>query len=161
MKKIVMMLMAAIVAFGMTACNESDNPVEPVEDGPTAKEKAMVPSMMMWQLDSMLIINYPGSLIETYQMLYAGIDTYQWTFTFYPCTEKLPDGIIFQSDYDDYSINVSEEYNKDYCKYVCTESGEIISAGYLCYYRDYCKCKSRRDRCWYPYIRKWCAFSRP
>lgn len=148
MKKIGMMLMAAIVAFGMTACNESDNPVEPVEDGPTAKEKAMVPSMMMWQLDSMQIINYPGSLIETSQMLYAGIDTYQWTYTFYPCTEKLPDGIVFRSDFEDYSINVSEEYTKDYCKYVCTESGEVISAGYLCYYKDYFTFSGLQQGCW-------------
>lgn len=148
MKKIGMMLMAAIVAFGMTACNESDNPVEPVEDGPTAKEKAMVPSMMMWQLDSMQIIYYPGSLIETSQMLYAGIDTYQWTYTFYPCTEKLPDGIVFRSDFEDYSINVSEEYTKDYCKYVCTESGEVISAGYLCYYKDYFTFSGLQQGCW-------------
>ena len=103
---------------------------------------------MMWQLDSTLVINNPGTPIETYQMLYAGIDTYQWTFTFYPCTEKLPNDIIFYSDFEDYSVNVSEQYNKNYCKYLCTESGEIISAGYLCYYRDMFTFDGLQQGCW-------------
>ena len=111
----------------------------------------MVPRMMMWQLDSMLVINNPGTLIETYQMLHAGQDTYQWTFTFYPCTEKLPDGIVFYSDFDDSSVNVSEEYTEDYCKYVCTESGEVISAGYLCYYRDMFTFSGLQQGCWVEY----------
>lgn len=152
MKKIGVMLMAAIVAFGMTACSKDDNAVEPVEDGPTAKEKAMVPSMMRWQLDSMQVIGYPGSLIETSQMLIAGQDTYQWTYTFYPCTEKLPDGIIFQSEFDGSSTNVSEEYTEDYCKYVCTEGGEVIAAGYLCYYRDKFTFSGLKQGCWMEFM---------
>ena len=143
-------LSTAIFACLLAACtiDTPDNPVNPEQDGPTAKEKAMVPNMMMWQLDSMLIINNPGTLIEFSQMLYAGIDTYQWTFTFYPCTEKLPDGIIFESEFDDETINVSEAYTQDYCKYVCTESGEVISAGYLCYYNDYFTFSGLQQGCW-------------
>ena len=141
-------LMATIVCLFSACTNDVyDNPVEP-QDGPSAKEKAMVPSMMMWQLDSMLIIDNPGTLIESSQMLIAGIDTYQWTYTFYPCTEKLPDGIVFQSEFEDESINVSEAYTQDYCKYVCTESGEAISAGYLCYYRDMFTFSGLQQGCW-------------
>ena len=140
-------LMHAVIACLLVACT-TDNPIVPQQDGPTAKEKAMVPTMMMWQLDSTLVINNPGTPIETYQMLYAGIDTYQWTFTFYPCTEKLPNDIIFYSDFEDYSVNVSEQYNKNYCKYLCTESGEVIAAGYLCYYRDMFTFDGLQQGCW-------------
>ena len=92
----------------------------------------------MWQLDSTLVINYPGSLIETYQMLYAGKDTYQWTYTFYPCTYRFPDDIIFYSELEEgVSYQLSQMYKEDYCKYTCTIDCEIISAGYLCYYKDF------------------------
>ena len=142
----------AALAFLFASCIV-DNPVEPAQqDGPTAREKAMVPNMMMWQLDSMLIINNPGTPIETYQMLYAGIDTYQWTYTFYPCTDKLPDGIVFYSDFDDESVNVSEQYTEDYCKYVCTESGEVISAGYLCYYNNFFTFSGLKQGCWMEFM---------
>ena len=144
------LFLMAILACLMAACSVEDNPSKPTEPegGPTAKEKAMVPTMMQWQLDSMLIINYPGSMIETYKMLKAGEDTYQWTYTFYPCTEKLPDGIIFQSDFDDESINVSETYTEDYCKYICTLDNQIIAAGYLCYYRDSFTFSGLQQGCW-------------
>lgn len=96
----------------------------------------MVPAMMRWQLDSILVINNPGTLIETYQMLYAGKDTYQWTYTFYPCTYQFPDDLVFYSEYDGEAYQMSKEYNEEYCKYTVTSGEEIISAGYLCYYRD-------------------------
>lgn len=147
MKTMKYSLMHAVIACLLVACT-TDNPIVPQQDGPTAKEKAMVPTMMMWQLDSTLVINNPGTPIETYQMLYAGIDTYQWTFIFYPCTEKLPNDIIFYSDFEDYSVNVSEQYNKNYCKYLCTESGEVIAAGYLCYYRDMFTFDGLQQGCW-------------
>ena len=144
--------MAAIACLFAACTNDiADNPTEP-QDGPTAKEKAMVPRMMMWQLDSMQIIRNPGTLIESSQMLIAGIDTYQWTYTFYPWTEKLPDGIIFESEFEDESINVSQEYTQDYCKYVCTESGEVISAGYLCYYNDYFTFSGLQPGCWVEFM---------
>ena len=128
-------LSMAVIMCLFDACTV-DNPVEPEQDGPTAKEKAMVPAMMRWQLDSTLVIYNPGTLIETYKMLYAGQDTYQWTYTFYPCTYQFPDDLIFYSDFDDEVYQMSKEYNKDYCKYTCTIGEEIISAGYLCYYKD-------------------------
>lgn len=133
------LFLMAIMACLMAACSVEDNPSKPTEPegGPTAKEKAMVPTMMMWQLDSTLVINYPGSLIETYQMLYAGKDTYQWTYTFYPCTYRFPADLVFSSDFEEgVTYQVAEMYKEDYCKYTCTVDGEIISAGYLCYYRD-------------------------
>ena len=93
------LFLMTIMACLLAACSVEDNPTKPTDpEGPTAKEKAMVTSMMMWQLDSTLVINYPGSMIETYKMLYAGKDTYQWTYTFYPCTYRFPDDIIFYSD---------------------------------------------------------------
>jgi hypothetical protein len=128
----------AICACFVTACtnDNADDPVGPIEESPTAKEKAMIPTEMIWQLDSVLVINYPGTLIETYEMLYAGQDTYQWTYMFYPCTYKFPDDLVFYSDFEGEAFQMSKEYNQDYCKYICTSNDEIVSAGYLCYYND-------------------------
>lgn len=143
MKTIKYLSMAAFVCL-MAACTNDlpDNPViipdeQEEETGPTQKEKDMIPTEMIWQLDSVLVINNPGTLIETYQMLYAGQDTYQWTYNLYPCTYKFPDDLVFYSDFNGEAIQMSKEYNKDYCKYTCTIGDEIISAGYLCYYRDF------------------------
>ena len=141
--------MAVCVCF-LASCtmDNYDNPVEPVPDGPTAKEKAMVPAMMRWQLDSVLVINNPGTLIETYQMLYAGQDTYQWTYTFYPCTYQFPDDLVFYSEYDGEAYQMSKEYTEDYCKYVTTLGGEVISAGYLCYYNDFFTFSGQKQGGW-------------
>ena len=135
-------LSMAVFAFILAACTNgnSDNPIvvpeEPEEQGPTQKEKDMVPTEMIWQLDSVLVIYNPGTLIETYRMLIAGQDTYQWTYNFYPYTYKFPDDIVFYSEFDGEAYQMSKEYTQDYCKYITTMGGEIISAGYLCYYRD-------------------------
>ena len=134
-------MMAAFVCLLAACTNDAiDNPVvipeEPEEQGPTQKEKDMIPTEMMWQLDSVLVIFNPGTPIETYTMLYAGQDTYQWTYTFYPYTYKFPDDIVFYSEFDGEAYQMSKEYTQDYCKYITTMGGEIISAGYLCYYRD-------------------------
>ena len=134
-------MMAAFVCLLATCTNDAiDNPVvipeEPEEQGPTQKEKDMVPTEMIWQLDSVLVIYNPGTLIETYRMLIAGQDTYQWTYNFYPYTYKFPDDIVFYSEFDGEAYQMSKEYTQDYCKYITTMGGEIISAGYLCYYRD-------------------------
>ena len=105
--------------------------------GPTAKEKAMVPSMMRWQLVSTLVINYPGSPNESRRILYAGQDTYQWVYTFYPYTYRFPDNIVFESDMiPGESYQLSTHFSEDYCKYLCTIGDNIISAGYLTYYND-------------------------
>ena len=136
-------LSMAAFALMFAACTTDlpDNPVvipeEPEEQGPTQKEKDMVPSEMIWQLDSTLVILNPGTAIESYQMLIAGQDTYQWTYNFYPCDYKFPDDIVFYSEYDGEACQMSKEYTQDYCKYVTTLGGDIISAGYLCYYRDF------------------------
>ena len=152
MKTMKYYLMAVCVCF-LASCtmDNYDNPVEPVPDGPTAKEKAMVPAMMRWQLDSVLIINNPGTLIETYQMLYAGQDTYQWTYTFYPCTYQFPDDLVFYSEFDGDAFQMSKEYNEDYCKYTCTVGEEIISAGYLFYYRDTFAMRGMQQGGWVDY----------
>lgn len=134
-------LSMAVVALMLAACTfETDNPIvvpeEPEEQGPTQKEKDMIPSEMIWQLDSVLVIYNPGTPMETRQMLIAGQDTYQWTYNFYPCTYKFPDDLVFNSEFEDEPYQMSKEYTEDYCKYTCTYNDEIISAGYLCYYKD-------------------------
>ena len=141
MKKIEMMLMAAIVAFGMTACtnDNSDNPAEPLqESGPTAKEKAMVTEPMIWMLDSILVIYNYQTPIETYKMLYAEEDFDGWSYRLYPCTYQFPDNLMFNSAFDDETYQMSQMYNEDFCKYTCITVADekIVSAGYLCYYRD-------------------------
>lgn len=140
--KTIKYLSIAVFICLMAACTNgiTDNPVvipeEPEEQGPTLKEKSMIPSEMIWQLDSILVIYNPGTPIETQRMLIAGQDTYQWTYSFYPYTYKFPDDLVFNSAFDGAPIQMSKEYNKDYCKYTCTSGGEIISAGYLWYYKD-------------------------
>ena len=133
--------MAAFVCLLAACTNGIDNPVDiPIppeeEEGPTQKEQAMVPAEMMWQLDSVLVIYDPGTPIETYRMLYAGQDTYQWTYSFYPYTYKFPEDLVFYSEWDGEPTQMSTRYDEDYCKYTCTSGGEIVAAGYLRYYRD-------------------------
>ena len=141
MKTMKYFMMAAFVSLLAACTNGIDNPVDiPIppeeEEGPTQKEQAMIPAEMMWQLDSILVIYDPGTPIETYRMLYAGQDTYQWTYSFYPYTYKFPDDLVFYSDWDNEAYVIADRYAEDYCKYTCTSGGEIVSAGYLCYYRD-------------------------
>lgn len=135
-------LSMAAFALMFAACTTDlpDNPVvipeEPEEQGPTQKEKDMIPSEMMWQLDSVLVILNPGTAIESYQMLIAGQDTYQWTYNFYPYDYKFPDDIVFYSAFDGEAYQMSKMYDNDFCKYVTTMGGEVISAGYVWYYKD-------------------------
>ena len=142
MKTMKYFMVAAFVCLLAACTNDAiDNavviPVDPEEEqGPTQKEKDMIPTEMMWQLDSVLVIFNPGTPIETYRLLYAGQDTYQWTYSFYPYTYKFPEDLIFTSEWDEEAYVISERYAEDYCKYTCTLDGEIIAAGYLCYYRD-------------------------
>ena len=146
--------LSLVVFAGLLAACTKDNPVEPEPEqgGPTAKEKAMVPTEMIWQLDSVLVIYNPGTLIETYRMLYAGQDTYQWTYTFYPCTYKFPDDLVFYSEFDDEDVQISKAYNEDYCKYLCTIGGEPISAGYLCYYKDFFTFSGLKQGAWVEFM---------
>ena len=143
MKTMKYFMMAAFVCLLAACTNDAiDNAVvipdeREEEQGPTQKEKDMIPTEMMWQLDSVLVIFNPGTPIETYRMLYAGQDTYLWTYSFYPYTYKFPEDLVFYSVWGDEPHKISEQYAEDYCKYTCTVGGEIISAGYLCYYRDF------------------------
>lgn len=146
-------MMAAFICLFAACTNDlPDNPIvvpeEPEEQGPTQKEKDMIPSEMIWQLDSILVIYNPGTPIETYKMLYAGQDTYQWTYNFYPCTYKFPDDIVFYSEFDGEPYQMSKEYTEDYCKYVTTLGGEVISAGYLCYYNDFFTFSGQKQGGW-------------
>ena len=44
--------------------------------------------------------------------------------------------LCFTSEMTGESIYPAKEYKQDFCKYICTYKGTVISAGYLCYYRD-------------------------
>lgn len=149
-------LLAAVCACFLAACSVDtpDNAVtpEPDQDVPTAKEKTMIPTEMIWRLDSILVINYPGTAIETQRMLYAGQDTYQWTYTFYPCTYQFPDDLMLNNDFEGGSIRLSEQFDKDFCKYLCTVDHEIISAGYLCYYKDKFTFSGLQQGCWVEFM---------
>lgn len=132
MKKIILLLSLCAILFA--ACDPFYNEEE---DEPTAKEQQMVTEEMTWTLDSMLVIYDYRQIGETRQMLYPsdGIDV--WSFTFYPCTYKFPEDLSFTNEITGEVLNISKEYNKDFCKFICTSDGSTISAGYLCYYRDF------------------------
>ena len=125
-----LLLLAAFAAV-LVSCN----PVDP-EDEPTEKEKQMVPAEMTWELDSVLVIYDYHTSEESSEMLYPsdGIDI--WSYTFYPYTYHFPKDLCFTNEMTGESIYLAQEYKQDFCKYICTYQGGIISAGYLCYYRD-------------------------
>lgn len=135
--KIVKYLSMAIVACLFVACTY-DNPVapEPEQDGPTPKEKAMVPQQMTWKLDSSLIIFNPGTPIETCTMMYANEDIPELVYTLYPYEYQFPADLVFFSDWDGEAYPLYQYYNEDYCKYLCTIYGEPLAAGYLVYFKD-------------------------
>lgn len=129
----------AVFACLFAACQNYDNPIEPdpEPEGPTMKEKNMVKEQMTWRLDSVLVIYNYQQPNETRQMLYAGIDTEQWSYTFYPCDYQFPDNLVFNDDLEPGStFKLSERFSEEYCKYLCTYYGQPVSAGYLTYYED-------------------------
>ena len=130
MKQTLLTIAAAALLFA--ACD----PLA-LEEEPTAAEKLMVTTEMTWTLDSVLVIyNYqlPG---EARQMLYPedGIDI--WSYTMYPCTYNFPNDLYFTDEFSGKKVYLSKEFGKGYCKYICTYKNNIISGGYLCYYKDY------------------------
>ena len=77
----------------------------------------MVKEQMTWRLDSVLVIYNYQQPNETRQMLYAGIDTEQWSYTFYPCDYQFPDNLVFNDDLEPGStFKLSERFSEEYCK---------------------------------------------
>jgi len=130
----------AVGAFLLAACDNPDSPIgEDNPNGPTQKEKNMVMDEMTWRLDSVLVIYNYQQPNETRQMVYAGEDfnAPPISYTLYPCDYKFPDDLVFYSDMEPgQTHNISEQFNEDYCKYLCTYYGEPVAAGYLTYYKD-------------------------
>ena len=130
MKKIAILLTLVTLLFA--ACD----PQLPEEE-PTEQEKRMVQTEMTWRLDSVQSIHNWREPDESSVILRPedGIDI--WSFTFYPCTYHFPDDLVFVNELSGEKLYMAKEFNKGYCKYTCTYEGTIISAGYLCYYKDY------------------------
>ena len=132
MKKTIYLLLA-VLGCAMVACDPpSDQDFEP-----TAKEQAMVKAEMTWQLDSILVItNYQTAKEESY-VVYPGGELPRWSYTFYPCTWGFPEDLYFVNAYTEEKVFLAREFAQEFCKYVCKSDGEIVGAGYLCYYRDF------------------------
>ena len=130
--KLFRFLLLAVCAASLIACD----PLDP-EDKPTKKEQEMVKTEMTWELDSMLVYVNPVGEEPYSEMLYPsdGIDI--WSFTFYPCTYHFPKDLCFVSEWTGETIYLAKEYKQDYCKYICTYEGQVISAGYIGYYNEY------------------------
>ena len=134
MKKTIYLLLAVLGCF-MVSCDPPQDPEE--EDAPTAREQAMVTEEMTWQLDSILVIkNYQTAREESY-IVYPGEEYPSWSYTFYPCTWTFPEDLYFVNAYTEERVYLSREFAQAFCKYICKSDGEIVSAGYLCYYRDF------------------------
>ena len=134
MKKTIYLLLAVLGCF-MVSCDPPQDPEE--EDAPTAREQAMVTEEMTWQLDSILVIkNYQTAREESY-IVYPGEEYPSWSYTFYPCTWTFPEDMYFVNAYTEERVFLSREFAQAFCKYICKSDGEIVSAGYLCYYRDF------------------------
>ena len=134
MKKTIYLLLAVLGCF-MVSCDPHQDPEE--EDAPTAREQAMVTEEMTWQLDSILVIkNYQTAREESY-IVYPGEEYPSWSYTFYPCTWTFPENLYFVNAYTEERVFLSREFAQAFCKYICKSDGEIVSAGYLCYYRDF------------------------
>ena len=145
MKKFLLFL--AVFACLSVSCNKFD-----WGDKPTDEEKSMVGVEMTWQLDSTLVIYNYQCPDETSEMLYPSDGMEVWSYTFYPYTYRFPKDLVFESELTGKPINVAKEYNEDYCKYICTYEGTIISAGYLGYYKDYFTFNGIQDGGWVEFM---------
>ena len=132
MKKTIYLLLA-VLGCAMVACDPpSDQDFEP-----TAKEQAMVKAEMTWQLDSILVITNYQTAKEESCIVYPGEELPRWSYTFYPCTWTFPDDLYFVNAYTEEKVFLAREFAQEFCKYICKSGGEIVGAGYLCYYRDF------------------------
>jgi len=137
MKKSKFLIMAFAAASLLFSCAvpEPDDPNDPTYQ-PTEAEKNMVTSPMSWTLDSVLVITNYKEADESSQMYTKADNILTWTYHFYPSSYQFPTDLVFVSEMDGSKIKMSKEYNQDYCKYTCESDGEIIAAGYLCYYTN-------------------------
>lgn len=134
-KRLLFLLIAAAI---MAACTH-DDPDNPDPQGPTERERNMVTEEMSWKLDSVLVIyNYMADN-EVRRMYHEEDGIYIWTYTLYPSTYQFPDDMHFTNEMTGETLYLNDlyDYARDYCKYTCSYEGEIISAGYLMYYKDY------------------------
>lgn len=145
MKKILLLL--AALACLLVSCEPFND-----DDEPTAAEKKMIPSEMTWRLDSVLVIYNYNTPAETSEMLYPSDGLDVWSYTFYPCTYQFPKDLCFEGEMSGETIWMSKSYNKDFCKYICTYEGTIISAGYLRYYRDFFTFDGIKDGGWVDFM---------
>ena len=135
MKKCVFACLAALACV-VVAC-QKDDPEEEIVD-PTNKEQQMVKAEMTWRLDSVLVINNYKTAAETSYVVYPGSPEFPgWSYTFYPCTYKFPADLSFVNGFSGEPFQLAQEYAQDFCKYICTSGGNIVAAGYLCYYREF------------------------
>ena len=130
MKKIAILLTLVAVLFA--ACD----PQLPEEE-PTEQEKMMVPAEMSWRLDSIMNVYNYQTPYESSRIIRPedGLDV--WTYTFYPSTYQFPEEMVFVNEMTGKEVNMRQQYGKDYCKYITTYKDNVISAGYLCYYKDF------------------------
>jgi len=135
MKKNLFIIMAIAATSLLFSCTP-DDPVDPVEQ-PSEAEKNMVTEPMVWTLDSVLVITNYKEADESRAMYTREDNIYTWTYRLYPSAYRFPEDLVFVSEFDGSQIKMSEEFKQDYCKYTCESDGEIISAGYLMYYRDF------------------------
>ena len=123
-----------IATMFLVACTA---PVPDPVPQPTEEEMQMIPAEMSWRLDSMLVIyNYEAD-DETSEMVYPGDDLYQVVYTFYPYTYRFPSDLYFVNEFDGEKVYLAEQFDNDFCKYICTYEGEIVAGGNLCFYRKY------------------------
>lgn len=130
MKKSLLLITSIALLFA------SCDPALPEEE-PTEAEKQMVTTEMTWQLDSVLVVRNYLQVGESKKMLHPedGIDI--WSYTMYPCSYSFPEDLYFINEYSGEVISLYKEFNKGYCKYICTYNNNVISGGYLCYYRNF------------------------
>ena len=129
MKKSLFILLSIAVLF--VSCNKE-------EDGPTKKEKNMIPEEMTWHLDSILVIhNYQTPDEESY-VLHQSDGIYTWTYTFYPWQYKFPKDLYCINMLSGDTTFLADEFPEDFCKYICTdEDNNFQSGGYVKYYNDH------------------------
>ena len=139
-----------MAAFTMALC--ACDPAEYFDDEPTEWEQRMIPEEMTWTLDSLLVITNYNQYNESREMFYPSNGLVVWSYTFYPYTYHFPDDLFITSEITEEKHFFSKEYDKDYCKFTCTSAGELVSAGYVCYYKNFFTFNGLMDGGWMVYM---------